>query len=84
MADDGEADSEAPNEVLWEEHARWWQRTFTDGVDPEYEALILPMVSRHLAGRAAFSISAAVRVRWPAASPGWVRRSSGSIPPRPR
>ncbi len=50
MSDEIDADRQAPNEVLWEEHARWWQRTFTDGADPEYEELILPMVARHLAG----------------------------------
>ncbi len=30
---------------LWEDHARWWQDHFTDGVDPEYEEQILPMVA---------------------------------------
>lgn len=29
---------------LWERHASWWQREFTDGVDPEYEEQILPLV----------------------------------------
>jgi SAM-dependent methyltransferase len=38
------------NEALWERHAGWWQREFTDGVDPEYEELILPLVARHLRG----------------------------------
>ena len=50
MPDDAEASRIAHNETLWEQHARWWQRTFTDGADPEYEELILPMVARHLAG----------------------------------
>ena len=50
MPDDAEASPEAHNETLWEQNARWWQRTFTDGADPEYEELILPMVARHLAG----------------------------------
>ncbi len=35
---------------LWEQHAGWWQREFTDGADPEYEEQILPLVDRHLAG----------------------------------
>ena len=35
---------------LWEEHAGWWQREFTDGADPEYEEQIIPLVERHLAG----------------------------------
>jgi SAM-dependent methyltransferase len=34
----------------WDEHARWWQREFTDGADPEYEEQILPLIERHLAG----------------------------------
>jgi SAM-dependent methyltransferase len=37
-------------EPLWERHAGWWQREFTDGADPEYEQQILPLVKRHLAG----------------------------------
>jgi SAM-dependent methyltransferase len=50
MPDQTPSKPAAPNEVLWEQHARWWQRTFTDGADPEYEELILPMVARHVAG----------------------------------
>ena len=38
------------NEALWEQHAAWWQREFTAGVDVEYEELILPLVARHAAG----------------------------------
>jgi SAM-dependent methyltransferase len=38
------------NEALWEQNAKWWQRTFTDGADPEYEDQILPAVERHLQG----------------------------------
>ena len=38
---------------LWEQHAEWWQREFTDGADPEYEEQILPLIDRHLAGVAA-------------------------------
>jgi SAM-dependent methyltransferase len=36
--------------TLWEQHAGWWQREFTDGADPEYEEQIIPIVERHLAG----------------------------------
>jgi SAM-dependent methyltransferase len=35
---------------LWEQHAGWWQREFTDGADPEYEEQIIPLVERHLEG----------------------------------
>ncbi len=35
----------------WEEHAEWWQRTFTEGADPEYEEQILPLIETWLAGR---------------------------------
>jgi SAM-dependent methyltransferase len=38
------------NEAEWERNARWWQREFTAGADPEYTELILPMVGRHLSG----------------------------------
>ena len=34
----------------WERHAGWWQDKFTDGVDPEYEEQLLPLVDEHLAG----------------------------------
>src|SRR5260370_29891619 len=34
----------------WEQHAGWWQQKFTDGVDPEYEEQLLPLVDEHLAG----------------------------------
>ena len=37
-------------EDLWEQHARWWQDGFTDGVDPEYAEQILPLAAEHLAG----------------------------------
>ena len=33
---------------VWDEHAAWWQREFTDGVDPEYEEQIIPLVLTHL------------------------------------
>ncbi|HXY92394.1 MAG TPA: class I SAM-dependent methyltransferase [Acidimicrobiia bacterium] len=36
--------------TLWDQHADWWQREFTDGADPEYEEQILPLVDHHLAG----------------------------------
>ncbi len=32
----------------WEAHAEWWQREFTDGVDPEYTEQILPLITAHL------------------------------------
>ena len=32
----------------WEAHAEWWQRQFTDGVDPEYTEQILPLIAQHL------------------------------------
>lgn len=38
------------HEGLWETHASWWQREFTEGADVEYEEQILPLVVRHLAG----------------------------------
>jgi len=38
------------NEELWERHARWWQREFTAGADPEYEEQILPLVAGRLHG----------------------------------
>ena len=36
---------------LWDQHADWWQREFTDGVDPEYTEQILPLIAAGLAGR---------------------------------
>lgn len=30
------------NADLWEAHADWWQREFTDGADPEYTEQIIP------------------------------------------
>lgn len=36
---------------LWETHADWWQRDFTDGVDAEYEEQIIPLALDLLAGR---------------------------------
>jgi SAM-dependent methyltransferase len=40
-----EADADA-----WERHAGWWQESFTEGADPEYEEQILPLAAQHLAG----------------------------------
>jgi SAM-dependent methyltransferase len=40
----------ADDEELWEAHAGWWQRGFTDGADPEYEEQIFPLVREHLVG----------------------------------
>ena len=34
----------------WNEHAEWWQREFTDGVDSEYTEQILPLIGSALAG----------------------------------
>ncbi len=34
----------------WERNAQWWQDTFTDGVDAEYEEQILPIVDGYLGG----------------------------------
>ena len=38
------------NEPVWDEHADWWQREFTDGVDPEYVEQIIPLALEHVAG----------------------------------
>jgi SAM-dependent methyltransferase len=35
---------------LWEEHAGWWQREFTDGADVEYVEQILPLARELLGG----------------------------------
>jgi SAM-dependent methyltransferase len=37
-------------EGSWEDHAEWWQREFTGGVDPEYTEQILPLAESWLAG----------------------------------
>ena len=50
MPDDTAVGDAAHNEELWEQHAAWWQHTFTGGADPEYEDQILPLVARHLDG----------------------------------
>lgn len=38
------------NAELWERHAEWWQREFTDGVDPEYTEQIIPLVVEWTSG----------------------------------
>lgn len=38
------------NAQLWEAHADWWQREFTDGVDPEYTEQIIPLILEWTAG----------------------------------
>lgn len=38
-----EVDTTDDRRDLWEDHADWWQRQFTGGVDPEYEEQILPL-----------------------------------------
>lgn len=42
--------TDEPTEQLWEINARWWQETFTEGADAEYEEQILPLVAERLAG----------------------------------
>jgi SAM-dependent methyltransferase len=37
-------------EELWERNALWWQRSYTDGADPEYEEQILPLVESVVLG----------------------------------
>ena len=34
----------------WEDNAGWWQSSFTDGADPEYEEQILPLARAELTG----------------------------------
>ncbi|MEM9464111.1 MAG: class I SAM-dependent methyltransferase [Actinomycetota bacterium] len=38
------------NEPVWDDHADWWQREFTDGVDPEYVEQIIPLALEHVDG----------------------------------
>ena len=80
MPDDTAVGDAAHNEELWEQHAAWWQHTFTGGADPEYEDQILPLVARHLDGARPCSTSAAARDRSRGTSPGRVPRCSASIP----
>jgi len=37
-------------EDLWEASAGWWQASFTEGADAEYDEQILPLAAEHLAG----------------------------------
>lgn len=39
-----------PADDIWERHAGWWQRRFTEGADREYEDQILPLADAQLAG----------------------------------
>ena len=39
-------------EDLWEASAGWWQASFTEGADAEYEEQIIPLAAEHLAGAA--------------------------------
>lgn len=36
---------------IWERHAAWWQRGYTEGADPEYDEQILPLAAGLLTGR---------------------------------
>ena len=74
MPDDRAVGDAAHNEVLWEQHAAWWQQTFTGGVDPEYEDQILPLVARHVGTRGGCSTSGAGRARSRGTSPASVPR----------
>jgi SAM-dependent methyltransferase len=38
------------NSQLWEAHADWWQREFTDGADPEYTEQIIPLIVEWTSG----------------------------------
>ena len=38
------------NDSGWNEHAQWWIDGFTNGADPEYEELIIPMAVAELTG----------------------------------
>ena len=46
-----EAQAENSNTELWNDHADWWQREFTDGVDPEYTEQILPLIRSAIGGQ---------------------------------
>ncbi|HBX78828.1 MAG TPA: class I SAM-dependent methyltransferase [Acidimicrobiaceae bacterium] len=43
-----ENDTTSASNEPWEDHARWWQDQFTDGVDPEYTEQILPIIAARL------------------------------------
>lgn len=59
----------------WERHARWWQENFTDGADPEYEELILPLVTGHLEHLAGERSPGAPRILEVGAGEGQVARA---------
>ena len=42
-------DEGQPAAPSWDQHADWWIDGFTDGVDPEYEEQIIPMIVAELA-----------------------------------
>ena len=70
MSEDPASPAEAQR---WEDHADWWQREFTDGVDPEYTEQILPLAEEWLEGCGACS-------RW---APARDRSPAGPRPPAP-
>ncbi|MBM3638331.1 MAG: class I SAM-dependent methyltransferase [Planctomycetes bacterium] len=39
------------NRRLWEANASWWIENFTEGVDPEYEDQIIPLLKAEASGR---------------------------------
>lgn len=45
--------SDSTPEAGWDDHADWWIRGFTGGVDPEYEEQIIPLALEELAGAGA-------------------------------
>ena len=74
--------STSSNSELWEAHADWWQREFTDGVDPEYTEQILPLVAEWTAGHPrGCSRSAPGRARSPAPSPRATARAVVGVDP---
>lgn len=38
-------------EAIWDQHANWWTKTFSDGADIEYAQEILPLISSAFIGR---------------------------------
>ena len=69
---------------LWEQHASWWQEEFTDGVDPEYEEQILPLIEHASTGRGESWMSDVAKDRSAAESQASAPKSSGSIRRRHR
>ena len=37
--------------AIWDQHAKWWLETFSDGADVEYAEEIVPLVTKVFAGR---------------------------------